>query len=308
MAGNNSVTLQTTFNSTFGIGTALLLGRIVPETIGYPLAQVIGQIIARQKKTAMVRAVRSNQWVMRGKGLSATQLDDCVHDVFRSQARCLFDFYRNMNRPEKVQDLFHLSSAFQKVFDERTKTTKQGALFLLPHLSAFDLGGYAMAMRGLQLQVLSTPQLNSGYAWQNRLRQQQGLEMTPLSPSTLHQARLRLEQGGTVLTGLDRPNPGSNYQPLFFGHPSALPVFYVRLAINTHVPIYVIAVTAQANGSSYLIDASEPITMVTDTDPHREIVQNAETVLRVSESFIRSHPEQWAMFFPVWPDLLANTP
>ena len=125
-----------------------------------------------------------------------------------------------------------------------------------------------MAMRGLQLQVLGTPKTNSGYAWQNHMRRQQGLETTPTTPGAFHQARLRLEQGGTVLPAWIVRNPGSTYKPRFFGHPSALPVFYVRLAINTHVPIYVVAVTAQADGSSYLIDASEPITMEPNSDPH----------------------------------------
>jgi phosphatidylinositol dimannoside acyltransferase len=307
MAGNKIVSLQSAINSSLGVGIALLLGRITPNAVGYPVAQTIARIIARQKKTAMVNAVRSNQWVVRDERLSHQQLDDCALDVFRSQAHCLFDFYHNLNRPQKVQALFQLTPAFQKVFDERLEG-KHGALFLLPHLSAFDLAGYAMAMRGLQLQVLSTPKINSGYAWQNHMRRQQGLETTPTTPGAFHQARLRLEQGGTVLTGLDRPNPGSTYKPRFFGHPAALPVFYVRLAINTHVPIYVVAVIARADGSSYLIDASEPITMKPNSDPHQEIIQNAETVLRAGEFFIRSHPEQWAMFFPVWPDLLVNTP
>lgn len=307
MAGKRTVNLQSVINSSLGMGIALFLGRMIPNAVGHSTTQTIARIMARQKKTAMVTAVRNNQWVVRGENLSRPTLDDCVTDVFRLQARCLFDFYHNLNHPQQVLDLIQFTPAFQKVFDERLER-KQGALFLLTHLSAFDLGGYAIATRGLHLQILSTPQLNSGYSWQNHVRQQQGLETTPLGPSALHQARLRLEQGGTVLTGLDRPNPGSNYKPLFFGHPAALPVFYVRLALNTHVPIYVIAVIAQADGASYLIDASEPITMEPNSDSRQEIIQNAETVLRTGESFIRSHPEQWAMFFPVWPDLLVNTP
>jgi len=305
MAGKQIVNPQSIINSSLGMEIALFAGRTIPNAIGYPLTRIIAQIIAWQKKTAMVAAVRGNQWVVRGEALSQQALDDSVREVFRLQARCLFDFFHNINRPQKVLELFQFTPTFQKVFDERLEG-KQGALFLLPHLSAFDLGGYAIAMCGLHLQILSVPQLNSGYNWQNRVRQQQGLEVTPASPSALHQARLRLEQGGTVLTGLDRPNPGSNYKPLFFGHPAALPVFYVRLAINTHVPIYIVAVIAQADGASYLIDASEPITMVPNPDPHQEIIQNAEAVLRRGEAFIRSHPEQWAMFFPVWPDLLVN--
>jgi lauroyl/myristoyl acyltransferase len=38
-------------------------------------------------------------------------------------------------------------------------------------------------------------------------------------------------------------------------------------------------------------------------DPREEIIYNTERVLTVAEKFISAHPEQWSMFFPVWPDL-----
>jgi hypothetical protein len=37
-------------------------------------------------------------------------------------------------------------------------------------------------------------------------------------------------------------------------------------------------------------------------------VNNAEKVLMVAEGFIRRAPQQWAIFQPVWPDLLPQVP
>jgi lauroyl/myristoyl acyltransferase len=108
------------------------------------------------------------------------------------------------------------------------------------------------------------------------------------------------------MTGLDRPAPESSYSPKFFGHPSRLPVFYTRLAMKTRVPVIVVAVRDEPDGT-HMIDCSEMIWMEPRSDPREEIIYNTERVLTVAEKFISAHPEQWSMFFPVWPDLLEET-
>ena len=40
------------------------------------------------------------------------------------------------------------------------------------------------------------------------------------------------------------------------------------------------------------------------SDRDEEILMNAEKVLEVAEVMIRQAPEQWSMFYPVWPDVL----
>jgi hypothetical protein len=57
-----------------------------------------------------------------------------------------------------------------------------------------------------------------------------------------------------------------------------------------------------------MLDTSEPIQMKSHPDPHEEIIRNAETVLKVGEAYIRAHTGQWAMFYPVWPDLMNKVP
>jgi phosphatidylinositol dimannoside acyltransferase len=58
----------------------------------------------------------------------------------------------------------------------------------------------------------------------------------------------------------------------------------------------------------YRVIASEPITLQPDADLVQETVANAERVLAVVTDFIRRAPEQWAMFYPVWPETLDQAP
>lgn len=298
--------LQSILVGGLGVGMSIALGQITPERWGYRLVNFVSRQIVRNPDRSFVKATRANQWVISGQTLSAAELDEQTLNVFRSIGCCLFDFYHNLHRPKKIQQMVDFSERMEAVLDERN-SGKQGAIFITPHTSAFDLAGAALAMHGLCYQTLSFPKVNDGYAWQNRIRRELGLEVTPLSMASLQQARERLQKGGTVLSGLDRPHPGSNYKPRFFGRPAALPVFHVRLGLKTHCPVYVVAVVTQPNGK-YFLDCSEPIWMNPDPDPQKEIITNAEKVLQVGETFIRDHPEQWAMTYPVWPEVLNAVP
>jgi KDO2-lipid IV(A) lauroyltransferase len=298
--------LQTILNSSLGVGASLLLGQIIPEKAAYRFANYVARRIVSKPDRVMVRATRANQWVVAGENLSSEELDRRTLKVFGSIGCSLFDFYHNLNNNQKIIDLVAFSPRFQNVFQERLEG-KCGAIFIATHTSAFDLGGAALVLNGLCFQTLSFPNVNDGYAWQNRIRRHLNLEVTPLSMSSLQLARERLQKGGTVLTGLDRPHPGSNYKPRFFGRPAALPVFHVRLGLRNNCPIYVVGVNTQPDGK-YIIDCSEPIWMRPDPDPTVEIICNAEKVLQAGEVFIRKYPEQWAMTYPVWPEVMNAVP
>jgi KDO2-lipid IV(A) lauroyltransferase len=173
------------------------------------------------------------------------------------------------------------------------------------HLSNFDLVMQAAGALGLSVQVLSAAQPGSGYRWQNELRRQRGLEITPASITAVRQAVERLRSGGSVLTGIDRPIFDSKHRPRFFGRPACLPVHHIYLALKAKAPIYLFASILSSDGV-YRISASDPIKMRPYSDRETELLRNAEAVLEVAESFIRQAPQQWSMFFPVWPEALKE--
>jgi lauroyl/myristoyl acyltransferase len=131
------------------------------------------------------------------------------------------------------------------------------------------------------------------------------MEVLPFTMQALRQARERLQAGGTVQTGVDRPLDDARYTPRFFGYPSAVPVAYVRLALHTKARVFVVGFTTLKD-STHLIDVSDEIVMEEYEDAEQELVRNAEKVLAEAEAFIRRDPLHWMMFFPVWPVELAE--
>ena len=299
-----SVDLQTIINSRFGVGCTLWLGRTVGPGPGYWLADRLARALASLRRTAIVRAVRANQWVIGEGRLSADELDAAVRETFRHTGHCLYDLYHNLGNLEAMRRLLEFGPRVEGLL-ERCREGKEGLVIGGPHLSNFDFVGQAAAMWGLRFQALSYPQPGSGYRWQNEMRRKAGIEITPACMASVRQAARRLQEGGMVLTGLDRPDPTSKYRPHFFGRPAALPILHVYLALKARVPVVVAAAVMRPDGV-YRMLVSDPIPMRSYTDRQAEVVNNAERVLEVTADFIRQAPRQWAMFYPVWPEALAE--
>lgn len=306
LSRNSNLGLQDIINGLLGVSVAYGLSQALPPRTGHWLADRLGGALARVKSMGQMRALRANQWVVSGGQLSPVDLERIAHDTVRSTARCLYDYYHNMYKPEAILKLVRFDPAFKDCI-QRSQEGRAGQLLVLPHFSNFDLVGRAAALEGMQFQVLSFPQPQSGYRWQNKLRSFHGMEITPIDIDTLRQASHRLRAGGTVATGVDRPVSDGKFRPVFFGRPAALPTGYIRLALSTGVPVVVIS-GISLPGGMYRVWASEPIGMIPCHDPDEEIVSNTERVLSVIEGLIRQSPRQWSMFYPVWPEALQEIP
>ncbi len=302
-----AIDIQTFLNSRLSIALGLILSK-VPPSAGFRIAYWLGDLLAARKNNNMVRALRANQWVAHGELPTAKELDKLVRQTYRSAARSLYEFWHYIGDNQAILDMVEFDQSFIDAI-EQARREDRGALIVIPHLSNFDLVGRSTVLHGTHLHVLSYPQPPGGYRWQNELRQLPGLTVTPLSIEALRQASNTLRSGGVVVTGIDRPLPkeDSKYQVRFFGRLANLPVFHIRLALKHDLPIVVLGGRRKADGR-YSLWASPPIQMKRSNDLVQEIVQNAEAVLEVLAQYIRSAPDQWAMFYPVWPKALDQMP
>lgn len=300
-----SISFRNLLNQSIVIQLAILLGRILSRQTGLRISSYIGKFLGKNKKNAMVKAIRANQYVIHDKSLSKEELNELPKIVFRSAANCTFDYFHFLSRPEKLQEIVHFSPQAQHAFD-RIKNNK-ATVFVCPHISNFDLMGYVLSLNDYIVQVLSYPQPVFSYKMQNQLRESLGMIVTPMTLSAFRDARKRLKNGGSILTGLDRPLPEEHqnkYQPTFFGHKANLPVTYVRMALEADAPVVVVAATSQPDGR-YILESSKPIWMESFDDLETEMIHNANKVLKEGEGLIKRYYQQWAMFYPIWPEFLG---
>lgn len=300
------MSLQSSVNSRVGVAVIQSVGKIIPPSWGYKFADWISNWLASQKESDTVRALRANQWVVTGQSLNAKELDEQVRETYQKTARALYDFYHNLNNYPAILKRVTLGPKLIQYLDSRLGGP-EGTLMVAPHLSNFDYAGRALALNGYEVQVLSYPQPSGSYRWQNRLRRDIGLDITPMSTESMRIAKERLKNGGGVITGLERPLQSTNYFPKFFGYPAPVPVSYVRMALQTQSPVLVVACIGTPE-EDYHLECSDLIYMQPYDNLQDEIEKNAERVLKEAEIFIRAHPTQWSMFYPVWPFALEDVP
>lgn len=295
-------------SQTLGTAAILALSQGLPNFLGHPVAAALSYLIGNRVFSPTFRAISLNQCMAHDGKLTRRQLRQAIRKVYQNQGKALYDFYHNLDRPDEIEKFVRLTPAFEKMMHEcMSGELKQGTLMLMPHLSGFNLGGLRLAQLGFKFLTLAIPNPNKGYAWQNKLRNDRGMEVVPLDMEAMQHARQRLQSGGTVCTGIDRPIDGSDHEPRFFGRKAALPVAYVKLALKTNARVFVIGFQTLKD-DTIIVDVSPQVEFEYFEDAHEELVNNAEKVLTIAEQFIRLDPSQWMMFLPVWPDAINEVP
>jgi len=300
------IDLQPIINSPFGVSLASALGWGLPPWLGYPIADWIADRIAGRLDSKVVRAVRLNQWVARGESLEKAALDLAVQKTFRHSARSIYDLYHFIQKPQALERLVLLDPTIQHL-TQRPEFEPRGLMIVGLHLSHFDLVLQWMGKQGLRPLVLTIPDPQGGRRLEYIMRKKTGMNLLPASVAALRQALRYLQQGGVVVTGIDRPIPQPEFRPLFFGRPASLPLHHIFLAIKARVPVRIIITRLRSDGKCQ-VAASDLIEMDTHFYDETNALRNAEKVLYIAESFIRQAPEQWSVSLPVWPEILDQVP
>jgi lauroyl/myristoyl acyltransferase len=295
------VDFQALSNSRLGIGLALAVSRAMPSALGYRLARAGAGRLVANPDAPMVRAIRTNQWMASGRTLHGEALDEAVRETLEMSGGFLYDIYHLPKDPKALLRKLAVTDVLEWFLAEMPKGPH---VVVGVHLGNFDLVGQALGASGWRAQVLSVADPNGGYRWQNEMRARNGLEMTPVTIESLKSAARRLSDGGTVLTGIDRPLPGAELRPRFFGAPASVPVLHVRLAMRASAPVVVISALKREDGL-YELQASEPLVMTGSVKNPDDVLGNAERALKVAEELIKRAPRQWGMPHAVWPDLQA---
>jgi KDO2-lipid IV(A) lauroyltransferase len=298
--------MSSLLNSLFAVRFSILLGKYLPLRIGAKVSSAFASVISSFRSWEITTAIRTNQRFIHGGTLSEGELDVRVREVLNHAGLCYFDLYHYYNKPEKIEALVPWTDSMDE-FVQYSKAD-QGYVVVAPHLSNFDIVVARLVRGGFQGRVLSYPNPGSGYQLQNRIRESYGLDVTPLGDSSLEAELIEyLKAGGTVATGVDRPVPGRKrrHYVRFFGKPSPLPVGYITTALAAEVPIIVVAAMMLPDGN-YTFKYSPPIHLQRYKNKLDDILKNAERVLEEIERFILMAPEQWLMYYPVWPDLLKE--
>lgn len=293
------------FNNKYFILIGIKLCKWAPRNMALALIESLSSMIGGMKKTDLIRAIRSNQAVIsQDESLDSSELDIKTRAVIRHALTCYYDFFRNIDDPENMGALFPTAVELNNKFDQATK--EAGALVIAPHISNFNLLFQVITEKGFRAKLLTLSTLYSGYGVINNIRSQVGAEIVPVDEGNYFSETVEyLKAGGLAVTSVDRPVPSRKHKHKvnFFEKPSALPVGYISLALAADVPIIIVTTFMTADGL-YEFNFSEKIYLKEYRNKFDTMLLNGEMILKKIEELINQAPDQWLMYYPVWPDQL----
>jgi len=301
-----TIDLQRIINSSSGIRLASALAQSAPPSLGHRAADLIADLFSSRRNARVVRSIRLNQWMIRGRPSDPHALDAAVRETFRSSARSIFDLHHNIDNPNAARKMIVLDEGAQELAD-LPEFTDRGMVAVGLHMSGFDLILQWLCKQGMKPLVFTIADPQGGRRVEFETRRRLGMNLVPASIGGLRHAADHLRKGGLVVTGMDRPVPDPSTRPSFFGHPAALPMHHIYMALKADVPLRIFVAHYREDGKYHVLSSPriEP-----ERHPHRETeaLLNAEKLLLMAEDFIRRAPAQWSVPLAVWPDLMDEVP
>lgn len=296
------MSLVKTFNNKHLIMFGIKVCQAIPRGMAPSIIELFASVVARFKHTDLIQAVRSNQRIInRADRLTQADLDQRTKAVIRHALICYFDFFHNLDNLDNMAALFPTADDLIEELAEITHGN--GALIISPHLSNFNLVFHVITNKGFTSKVLTLSNIYSGYDLLNHLRNSIGAETIPADEGNHFPELVNyLKSGGIVATGVDRPVQGRKpkHRLNFFQHPSDLPAGYLTLALAANVPVIILSAFMNMDGT-YGYTLIGPIHLEQGHSRLETITKNAEEILRNIETLIENAPEQWLMYYPVWP-------
>ena len=301
-----TIDLQQVINNSLSLHVVSSLAQSLPPQWGYRVAYYLAGQIARRRNSALIRAIRTNQWVASRETLQGESLEKAVHETLRYAAHSLFDLYHYHHDVDATRPRIVFDSSFELIAT-RSEFDQRGLVIAGLHLSNFDLVLQWLCKDGLKPLVLTIPDPRGARRIEYEMRKRTGMSLLPASVGALKRALKHLQRGGMVLTGIDRPVERPGVYPCFFGRPASLPVHHIFLASQACVPVVITATYLQPDGNYHVV-ASDPIEMDSHPEASERTQRNAEKVLAVAENFIQRAPQQWSVPLPVWPGIVDKVP
>ncbi|MCA1723636.1 MAG: hypothetical protein LC748_05175 [Thermomicrobia bacterium] len=280
------------------IASALL--SIIPVRLSYALAGAIGEAYY------VVRPSHS-RWAAYNlaRVLNEPETSPSVRKVarqsFGNYARVLVDFLR-LPSTTHAEINAHASVASLDALI-RAHAEGKGCIIVAGHMGSWDRAGAVFTGFGYKATILVdtfvSPQLDQ---WVTRTRRKFAMNAVAIEkPGALREMYRVLQRGEALVLLIDAPDP-RGVPVTFFGERTTLPAGAAQLSLRTGCPVVVAGLFRRPDMVTY--DGFCELATLGSADPNAPTDAEALTqrIVTALERAIVSHPAQWYMFRPLWPE------
>ena len=257
------------------------------------LGRVCAWLVENDMATERVRSAASDP----------AALERLLRKAFRHAAR----YYLEVARASTLNDRVLTERLVVETPEVVDRALAGGAAIIVGlHFGAIELPAAYFAWRtgvsvSIPMETIDDPGLQ---AWFERTRGATGVRIVGL-PEARRELLAALRRGEPVGLVGDRDLTGGGIEVLLFGAPASLPVGPGLLALESGAPVYVAAIRRSGHGRYH--GGLLPVPVPTGATRRERLTAFLVLEAHAFEKAIARAPEQWwALFFPIWPDLVAS--
>jgi KDO2-lipid IV(A) lauroyltransferase len=285
--------------------------RVVPHRVAYRIGDIAAELVTRTQPHRF-DGLRANLRHVLGDADKAT-VDRVTRGNVRNLVRAWIDVLEMRHKADFMFSRVDITG-YENL--ERAFDRGQGAIAVSLHLGSWEHGiaayNHQMGKMALLAESLNPPQL---FGRINKARTALGVKVIPvdlagmrdgdartarvLGASALREVFKVLKANGCVAIAIDRDIAGNGEPMPFFDAPAPIPIGVVEIAIRTGAALVPVALLR--NGHRVDARVYPEITYDAAAPRDAEVRRAAAEVLRLFETIIRDHPDQWHVLDPIWP-------
>lgn len=277
---------------------ASLVVPLMPVGLGYRVADALG-VVAYYVLPRARRGIKGNLRRAMGLDIGDARVTKAARCAFRAAAKNYYDLFRiprldlpKLEETVKVEGWEHLENALAE---------GRGAIVFSAHLGNMELISQVIVARSMRAVVpVEHVRPEALFRLVTAARSSRGVRMIPLDGGALRAISKALRANEIVGIGADRDIQGTGLVTRFFGETTTMPDAPAVLALRTKARVLPVKSLRQPD-NTFRVLVHPPLNMQFSGNIREDVRVNTEKVIRIMEDFIRSNPEQWVVFEPVWP-------
>ncbi len=291
----------------WGWRTGAALVQRLPARLVY-FAAVLGGELAYLAWRSKREITKRNFAVVLGRAPGDPEVARIARRAFRNFAKYLTEIMRFPRLgADELERLVIIEPASLDHLRE-ARALGRGLILVSVHFGNFEIGGARIA-REIPLTVVADELENQrlmDFLVANR--QHKNVHILPPEGATrpVLAALRRNEMVGLMMDLGPRAHELGNVQATFFGAPTAFPTVAAALARVSGAPIIVATVRREPDNTFHGV--ALPAIFVERTKQAAHDIEHAtESIVRALEGLVRTQPDQWYIFRPMWPSTAPSS-
>ncbi len=283
-----------------GFKAAFVCAQLTPRVFCQWLAPRIA--LASYDRSPPIRLALEDN-LRRVTGREGTELQTLCRENVANFGRMLSDYFlcAGMNAATHARRLLKEWRGIDHL--EAARARGRGTIVVTAHLGHWELGGIMLTRHGWPLTVVTLEEPSSELTrWRDACRAHLGIRTVAVGPGhpfAFVELIQTLRRNELVAMLVDRPHAGSGAPVRYFGSKTEFSTAPALLAHHTGATVLPAFVLQKPNGR-YVSFADPPIALTEDADPRRALGENTQRIATIFETIVRTHPEQWFNYVPVW--------